>query len=385
MQVKRAFSWPLFLLMASVTFLAILSELVPSGILLQLAQRLSVSELEAGVLIGWYAIASAVSGIPIIRWTMGVNRKHLLLTLLLGLALSNLMVGLTNNYLIVVGARLLGGICAGVLWPMIAAYGIRLVEADHKGKAVAIIMSGPTFGISLGLPLMTFLGNRLGERMEFFALSGLILLVALLCQIYLPPLQGEKTSSDNSLLSVLRNRGILVIILLTILAIAAHYGVYTYITKLVEAIDYRGGIELGQILFGIGSILSVIIAGKFVDKHIQKISLVIFFGGFLAFLGFLYGGHLALVSHLAFMAWGFGYGALNTVFQTAIANQVLPKALDLASSLQSSTFNFSIMLASSLGGLILANDGMGALLTVAASLLFLALLVAFLAKQTLAE
>ena len=86
MQARRAFSWPLFLLMASVTFLAILSELVPSGILLQLAQRLSVSELEAGVLIGWYAIASAVSGIPIIRWTMGVNRKHLLLILLLGLA-----------------------------------------------------------------------------------------------------------------------------------------------------------------------------------------------------------------------------------------------------------------------------------------------------------
>ena len=124
---RQASSWFVFGLMASVTFVGILSELVPSGILPQMTEGLGVSETQVGFLVGVYALASALATIPLVSATLAVNRKILLMTLLIGFAASNIVVGLSSSYAVIVTCRILGGICAGVMWPMIAAYGTRLV------------------------------------------------------------------------------------------------------------------------------------------------------------------------------------------------------------------------------------------------------------------
>ena len=71
--------WLVFGLMASVTFVGLLSELIPSGILPQMADDLGVTESRIGMLVGVYALASALGTIPLIQATLPVNRKHLLL------------------------------------------------------------------------------------------------------------------------------------------------------------------------------------------------------------------------------------------------------------------------------------------------------------------
>lgn len=85
---RQSVSWFVFGLMASVTFVGILSELVPSGVLPQMTEGLGVSESEVGFLVGVYALASAVCAIPLISATLAVNRKNLLLALLIGFAAS---------------------------------------------------------------------------------------------------------------------------------------------------------------------------------------------------------------------------------------------------------------------------------------------------------
>ena len=124
---RQAFSWFVFGLMASVTFVGILSEMVPSGILPQMADGLGVSESQVGFLVGVYALASAICAIPLVTATLALNRKTLLMALLIGIAASNLVVAISSSYAVIVACRILGGICAGVMWPMIAAYGTRLV------------------------------------------------------------------------------------------------------------------------------------------------------------------------------------------------------------------------------------------------------------------
>ncbi|MDU2585431.1 MAG: MFS transporter, partial [Anaerococcus prevotii] len=83
--------WPNFILLLSVTFMAIISELIPSGILPELTQGLKISETQAGNLLGFYAIASAIFSIPLISATVGFSRKKLLLGLLMGFALGNFL------------------------------------------------------------------------------------------------------------------------------------------------------------------------------------------------------------------------------------------------------------------------------------------------------
>lgn len=381
---NKKFQWPIFILMASVTFMAILSELVPSGILPELMTGLGISEAQAGTLVGFYAIASAIFAIPLISATVEFSRKKLLICLLIGFALSNVLVGFAPSYILAIVGRVIGGICAGVLWPMIAAYGMKLVDDEHKGLAVAVIMSGTTFGMSLGLPLVTLVGTNVGWRIEFLVIAILIILIALGSHLMLPEVSGEKRVRANSPLTLIKNKGVLIIILLTFISVLTNYGVYTYITNLVDSINYSGGIGFAQVLFGIGSILSVLIAGKIIDKHIKILCLLMLTSSLLAFIFFGSLSSISFMVHLGFILWGIGFGALVTLYQTAVARQVPSNASAVATSLQSASFNFSIMIASSLGGAILASGNINNLLFLMAAILGIGLLVAILSKKTLA-
>lgn len=381
---NKNFHWPIFVLMASVTFMAILSELVPSGILPELMTGLGISEAQAGTLVGFYAIASAIFAIPLISASVELSRKKLLINLLIGFALSNILVGFAPNYSLAIIGRVIGGICAGVLWPMIAAYGMKLVDDEHKGLAVAVIMSGTTFGMSLGLPLVTLIGTNIGWRVEFFVIAILIILIALGSHFILPEVSGEKRVRANSPLTLIKNKGVLIIILLTFISVLTNYGVYTYITNLVDSINYSGGIGFAQVLFGIGSILSVLIAGKIIDKHIKILCLLMLASSCLAFIFFSSLSSISFMVHLGFILWGIGFGALVTLYQTAVARQVPSNASAVATSLQSASFNFSIMIASSLGGAILANGNINNLLNLMAAILGIGLLVTILSKKTMA-
>ncbi|KAA9300297.1 MULTISPECIES: MFS transporter [Aerococcus] len=380
-QQRSGFSWPLFILMASITFMAILSELMPSGVLPQMAEAFGITEAQAGGFVGQYAIASAVCGIPIISATVEWDRKKLLMLLLIGFGLANLVIGLLPIYWLAVLARILGGVCAGALWPMISAYGMSLVKPKDQGKAVAVIMAGTTVGMSLGLPLMTWIGTRFSFRLEFIVMAIFIALVAFLCQTFLPHVPGEKRSRSNSPLTMLKNKGVLLVVLLTVLAVVANYGVYTYITNLVKTIDYPG-IGLAQILFGIGSILSVLLAGIFIDHYLRWVCAGMLGSAALAMACFYFLANTG-VHHLAFILWGIGFGALVTLFQTAVTRQV-SEGTAVATSLQSAAFNFSIMIGSTVGGWLLASSSSAAIVIMALLLLLIALGISLASKTYLA-
>ena len=158
---KNKKSLPLLILMSCITLMAILCELMPTSFLPQIGSVYGISISETGRLVGIYALASAIFGIPLISYTVSWNRKKLLTILLIGFSISNLIVGFAPSFNVMLFGRLLGGLCAGTLWPMITGYGIKLVNKDEEGRAVTIIMSGITIGMSVGLPIMTIIGLSL--------------------------------------------------------------------------------------------------------------------------------------------------------------------------------------------------------------------------------
>jgi predicted MFS family arabinose efflux permease len=382
---SRSLSWFIFGLMASVTFVGILSELVPSGVLPQMSEGLGVSETRVGFLVGVYALASAICAIPLVSATLAVNRKRLLLALLIGFAASNIVVGLSSSYALTVGARILGGICAGVMWPMIAAYGTRLVPEDQHGKAITIIMSGNTLGISLGLPAFAMIGASFGWRSVFLALGVVVAVIAVLSAFYLPAVQGEKLSKGNSPLAVVKNPSILIVLALTFLSVAAHYGIYTYIALLVERIAFSGGIGLALLIFGIGSVASVFLSAKYIDAYLRPLIVIALGLGLISMVLFLGFRGAAGVSHLSFFLWGLAFGPVVTMYQTAVSRQI-EKAKDVATSVQSSVFNLSIMVATWVGGLLLSNfpeSGVKNIVYMSVICFVLATLLALGAKRTL--
>ena len=381
-QGKDYFPWLIMILMSSVTFVGILSELMPSGVLPQMMADLEISEVQGGNLVGYYAIASAIFAIPLVSLTMPFNRKVLLLLLLAGFAVSNIVAGFLHNYTVIIILRVIGGICAGVMWPMIAAYGMRLVSANQHGKAIAVIMAGNTLGISLGMPAVTYIGNEFGWRTEFIALGVFILLLALLCIFVLPSTPGEKLTKSSSPFALLKIPEVLIVLLLTLLGVSAHYGVYVYITSLVDEIDLAGGIEGALLLFGAGSLISVLLAIKYTDKYLRLLTVAMFALLIISMVAFILFRGTTGISHFAFFLWGLSFGPLVTLFQAAVSKQV-EKAKDVATSVQSSTFNFSIMLATSGAGLLLGLYSPMVLPYMAIGLAIPGMVISFLARKTL--
>ncbi len=380
-QGKEKFPWLILLLMSSVTFMGILSELVPSGILPQMSEGLNVPYSSIGLLVSIYAIASAVGTIPLITWTMPMNRKKLLTILMYVFAFSNLIIAFSPSYYLTAAARLVGGISAGVLWPMVSAYAMRLVPAKFHGRAIAVTMSGSTFGLGIGLPIMTAIGTGLGWRIEFAVLSAVIFIIAILGQFILPSVSGEKRTTANSPLYIIRNKSVVICLVMPLLTIMAHYGLYTYIAPLVEHFEFAGGINLASILFGIGTIISVIIAGKVIDEHLGALTvfmLTLAFGTMLLFAGFK---GMPIVSHIAFLLWGVSFGALVTLFQTAVTRQV-ETGKDVATSMQSSTFNLGIVIGSALGGAILDYSSIMQIVYLTIALLIVPILLSLFSKRT---
>ena len=379
---KNIFPWMIMILMSSVTFVGILSELMPSGVLPLMMDDLNISEVQTGNLVGYYAIASAIFAIPFISLTMQFNRKYLLMILLGGFAVSNILAGLVYDYTIIIILRVIGGICAGVMWPMIAAYGMRLVDEKHHGKAIAVIMAGTTLGISIGMPVMTSIGNDYGWRTEFIGLGGVIIVIAVISFFALPSIPGEKLTKSSSPFALLKIPAVLLVLLLTLLGVIAHYGVYVYITSLVEEIQLAGGVESALLFFGIGSLISVLLAIKFTDKHLRLLTIAMFALLIISMSIFLFIGRTSGIGHFAFFLWGLSFGPLVTLLQAAVSRQV-ESAKDVATSVQSSVFNLSIMIASSVGGILLGIYSPLSLIYLAIALSVPGMIISIFSKKTL--
>lgn len=379
---RDIFPWMMMILMSSVTFVGILSELMPSGILPQMMADLNINEVQGGNLVGYYAIASAIFAIPLISMTMQFNRKILLLILLAGFAFSNIIAGFLVDYSVIIFLRIIGGICAGVMWPMIAAYGMRLVNDQHHGKAIAVIMAGNTLGISVGMPLMTVIGNDFGWRTAFIALGVVILVIAIIGVFALPSTPGEKLTKSSSPFALFKIPAVLVVLLLTLLGVSAHYGVYVFITSLVDEMQLVGGTEAALLIFGVGSLISVLLAIKYTDKHLRLLTVAMFGLLIVSMILFLLFGGVIGIAHFAFFLWGLSFGPLVTLLQAAVSKQV-ETAKDVATSVQSSTFNLSIMLAASFAGILLGTYTAMSLTYFAIALAIPGMIISVFAKKTL--
>ena len=381
-KARKSFPWLMMILMSSVTFVGILSELIPSGVLPLMMDDLNISEVETGNLVGYYAIASAIFAIPLISLTIQFNRKYLLLILLGGFAVSNIIAGLVHDYTIIITLRVIGGICAGFMWPMIAAYGMRLVEEKDHGKAIAVIMAGTTLGISIGMPIMTRIGNAYGWRNEFMGLGAFIFAIGLIIFFVLPSTPGEKLTKTSSPLALLKIPEVLLILLLTLLGVIAHYGVYVYITSLVEKLQLAGGVESALLFFGIGSLISVLLAIKYTDNHLRLLTILMFAFIIISMVIFLLFGGTKGMGHFGFFLWGISFGPLVTLLQAAVSRQV-ETAKDVATSVQSSVFNLSIMIASSAAGLLLGIYSPMSVVYLTIALSVPGIIIAYFSKKAL--
>ncbi|MFF4255053.1 MFS transporter [Streptomyces sp. NPDC001663] len=372
--------WSGLLALSTAAFTAVMTELLPAGLLPEMAPALGVSEARVGFLVTAYAVASFAAAIPLTALLRGLPRRPVLAGALLGFAVSNAVVALSSSYALTFGARLVAGCMGGLLWAMLVGYAARMVPAERRGRAIAVVLAGITLALSLGVPAGTALAGALGWRTAFGVLAGLaVLLVGWVCR-RVPGFPGEPAHTRVPLVRVAVLPGLPAVLSVTLFLLLGHQVMYTYVAPFAAHTGF-GRTDVVLLVFGVATVAGIWVTGLLVDRCLRAVLLgaLALCAAVMLVLGRYAGTPVVLLGSVAL--WGAAFGGAPTLIQTALVDASGPAHADVATSLQTTVYNAGIAAGSLTGGLALERLGPAALPWTALPLITAALAVVALARR----
>ena len=357
---SRPFPWPGLLALAGAGFVTILTEALPAGLLTGIGADLGVSVGGAGQLVTLYAIGSLVAAIPLVTATQAWRRRPLLLLAIGGFTVVNLVTALSTSYALTLVARFGAGVFAGLVWALLAGHASRMVPQAWQGRAIAVAMAGTPLALSLGIPAGTVLGNVVGWRWAFGAMSLMSIGLLVWVRLTVPDFAGRARDSGPKLRSVLRLPVLRSVLALTLLYVLAHNLLYTYIAPWLDFLRPGVRVDVVLLVFGLGALGGILVTGMLVDRWLPvltRASIGLFAAAALA-AGML--GQFPSVLLPCIALWGLAFGGTATLFQTASA-RAAGDAADLAQSMIVTVWNLGIAGGGLLGAALLPRMGAGAL------------------------
>ncbi|NYI04517.1 MFS transporter [Allostreptomyces psammosilenae] len=351
-------------------FAMVTSEFVVAGLMPQMAEGLDVPLPWIGYLITAFAVAMAVGG-PFL--TMAVARARptpALLTLFAIFLVGNVLAATAAGYGVMLVARIITGVASQAFFGVAIALCVRLTRPEIRGRAIAAAMNGLMLGTLLGLPLSTLIGERLGWRAAFWAISVLAVLAALSTLVGVPRLErAEGAGGVRGELGVFRRNPRLWLALSTsTLIIGATFCAFSYLNPiLTEVTGFAAGtVPLLLVAYGAATVVGNTVVGRLADRHAIGVQLA----GLLLNLSFLVG--FALWAHLPVPAVTFmmGIGLVGVTMNPAMVTRVqrAGNAGPLVNTVHSSFITLGVIIGSSVGGATLDAFGLRAPLWLGAGL-----------------
>ncbi|MEU6997006.1 MFS transporter [Nonomuraea sp. NPDC046570] len=335
------------------------TEFIINGLLPEMAGDLGVSIPTAGLLVSGYALGVFV-GAPLLTLLGGrLERKTMLLGLMVLFIVGNLMSALAADYGLLMGGRIIAAFSHGAYFGVGAVVAAGLVAPQKRASAIALMFTGLTLANVLGVPFGTALGQAFGWRSAFWAVV-VIGVVGLAGVAFLVPRQPRP--SGQSMLRELATfkQGVVWLALgMTVLGFAPVFTVITFVAPMMTQVGgfSAGAVPLVMGLFGVGLVAGNLLGGKLADRAVMP--------AIYASLGLLTvsAAVLALVAahQIAFVITIFLFGLAGFALVPPLQTRVLDAAAGaptLASAVNIGAFNLGNALGSYLAGLAI-NAGLG--------------------------
>ncbi|GGY67545.1 MFS transporter [Streptomyces olivaceoviridis] len=349
---------PALLALATAVFLTSLTETLPAGLLPGMSHDLRVSESATGQTVTVYAVGTALTAIPLTAATAAWRRKRLLLTAVAGFAVANTVTAVSSVYGLTMVARFLAGVAAGLAWSLLAGYARRMVEVPLQGRAIAVAMTGIPVALSLGVPAGTFLGQALGWRVAFWAMTALAVVLLVWITAVVPDHPGLPRGERPRMLRALGVPGVRPVLFVTLVFVLAHTVLYAYIATFLDGLGMGDDTDLVLLAFGVASLLGVWVVGAQIQYRLRSLTIAgtLLVAVAAAWLGVLGDGGAPV--YVAAALWGLGWGGLPTLLQTAVGDAGGDRA-DAAQAMLVTLWNVAMAGGGVLGGVLLDAAGSG--------------------------
>lgn len=266
-QIRRK---PLTLLaLALGTFCIGTSEFASMGILQLFAASLNLDISTATHAIEAYAFGVVLGGPAVTILAAKLNRKSLLLALMAIFVLGNVLSAVATGLGSFAFGRFVSGIPQGAYFGAGAVVASYIVGPSQGGRAFALVMTGLTVATIVGSPLATLLGQTLGWRNSYLAVSALGVLSLLALWIWVPRSSALDGGPVLKELRALNRASVWAMVAVAAVGVASIFAVYTFIGPLVTdgAGQSSHWIPIALGLFGVGMAAGNVIGGWLADRH----------------------------------------------------------------------------------------------------------------------
>lgn len=328
------------------------------GLIPQIAERFGVSTSTAGWLVSIFAIGIAISG-PIMPLLLSkLERKKVMIIVLLIFIISNIISVFTTSFTVLLIARVIPAIFHPVYIALAFSVASDSVNSKDAPKAVARVFIGVSAGMVVGVPIVNFLATQfnLSIALSFFALVNIIVLILTL--IFIPKMPTKKSVTYGTQLSVLKRPLTWISILVSILFNAAIFGVYSYLTDYLNIVTEAPSHYVSIILFlyGISNILGNIIAGKLLTSIPQTAIFLLPFALIIIYVSMFGLGSFLIPMAIISIFWGTLAGISANITQYVITSSA-PDAPDLSNGIFLSAVNSGTTIGTFIGGIFITTLG----------------------------
>lgn len=335
--------WLIVLCLALAGFIFVTTELMPIGLLPDIAEAMGKSEASTGLLITVYAWAVALTSLPLTMFFARYNRRRLVLVLITFFTISQWMAALADSFAFLMAARIVISLCHALFWAIVPPLAVRVAPNHAATKALSLLAMVTSLGSILGMPIGAMIGHQFGWRLTFALVGVVSLVIGVVLFKFLPSAPAKTQKSEGPGFKPWREPEFQKIYWLTALTVVGHFTAFTYMNPLLV---HGGGFSpntVSWLLLTLGGagIMGNMIVGRFFDRRPETClvaALTILALSLL--LSRLMSGWL-ITAILLCLGWGASMSASVLMLQTTIIKKSQDSP-DVANSLFSSTFNFGV-------------------------------------------
>ncbi|MFJ7405989.1 MULTISPECIES: MFS transporter [unclassified Lysinibacillus] len=263
-------------LLAIITFIVGLVELVIGGLLPLIAEDLNISYGQVGLLISMFSLSFAISGPILLSLTSKMERKRLFLIVLFIFFVSNMIIVLSDLYVFLMAARILSAMCASLLVSLCITIASQISDDSHTARAIGLVLMGVSASLVFGVPFSLWLGSELGWRAPFLFIAILTLLLMILVFLALGKIEPNKKLPLKAQVKAIKDRKILLIHSISIVFFTGHMTLYAYLTPFLQSTLHLSekSLSLMYLIIGVFSIFGSLLGGYFTDRISAKHTII---------------------------------------------------------------------------------------------------------------
>ncbi|MEO7445252.1 MAG: MFS transporter, partial [Ferruginibacter sp.] len=353
-------SWKIILL-ALICFVIGTSEFVIVGVLDRIALSANISIAHAGQLISVFALTVSIGTPVAIYFTAGMNQRKLMMISLTLLTLSCVMMIVFSTYPLYLFSRVIMALGVGVFNVLCFIVATKLAPVGKKGSAIATVTLGFNAALILGLPVGRMVTGIFGWKAIFVFTAVLSLLAVFMVLKFIPAFEGEKPMKFKRQLRLMKNKSIMLSLLMSFFWISGYGVLYAYITPYLQHETGMGDrmLSITFLVFGIATLVGNKTGGYLGDKiGIPKTILIAMTIN--AFTLFLISALPSSINEtfLLLVIWGFAAWLPGPLLRYSIIS-LAPESQGVILSLYNSILQLGLAVGAGLGGIIIENSGTG--------------------------